>query len=181
MRLITNLLLFLTLLSASAAANAQSWMSQPQPPFGWFLPQQQMQQQFPQLLPQMTQQMAPQAAPQAAALPDARMALLAGLANPQALEGILQLAPLLANPPVIEGMVKLAAVAADPRTVDAFIKLAATLADPKNVEIMARLLAVMTNPKLAESLITLTDPKVLAAGVTAASVLAGAVAGTPTH
>ncbi len=171
MRSIKILLLSLALASTSAVADTPYWAAQQaQMPFGWFLPQQ-MPQQFPQLLPQ------PQPAPQQSASPDPRMALLAGLANPQALDGIMRLAPLLANPPAIEGMVKLASVAADPRTVDAFVKLAATLADPKSVDILSRMLAAMTQPKFAEALITLGDPKVLAAGVTAASVLSGAVAG----
>lgn len=181
MRIHQYLPLCLALVGAPAVADTPLWATQAQMPMGWFLPQ--MQPQFPQLMaPQMAPQMAqpmPQPMPQQreAAPADPRLALLAGLANPQTLDGIMRLAPLLANPPAIEGMAKLATVAADPRTVDAFIKLAATLADPKNVDILSRLLSAMTQPKFAEALITLGDPKVLAAGVTAASVLSGAVSG----
>jgi len=178
MRSIKPLLLVLTLASAPAAADVPFQTSQAMYPFGWY-PSQPMPQSTPQAMPMPFPLFLPQQAPPPPAAPDLRAALLAGLANPQALDGILRLAPLLANPPAIEGMLKLAAVAADPRTVDAFIRLAATLADAQTVETLARVLAALSNPKFAEALITLTDPRVLAAAVSAASVLGGAVAGAP--
>lgn len=162
--------LALLILSPTAAANSPAWPALQSLPFGWPMLQQPGAQPFGWPVPQpMPQAMQP-------AQPDPRMALLSGLANPQAIETLMRLAPLLANQPVVDGMLKLAAVAANPHTAEGFLNLAAALAEPQTMETLSRLIGAMSNPRLGEALTTLSDPKVLAAVVTLTSVLAGAVA-----
>ncbi len=160
--------LALLILSQPAAANSPAWPALQPLPFGWPMPQQPGAQPFGWPMPQPMQPPPAQ--------PDPRMVLLSGLANPQAIETLMRLAPLLANQPVIDGMLKLAAVAANPRTAEGFLNLAAALAEPQTMETLSRLIGAMSNPRLGEALTTLSDPKVLAAVVTLTSVLAGAVA-----